>query len=114
VPLGNVTPVVEVYDPATDSWTQAANLPTPRFDPASCALNGRIYSVSGAADRNLSTVEVYDLTTDEWQKGPDFPRPRHAHSTICAGSVIYVFGGSAENRGFADVWEYDPNASLSE
>ena len=38
---------VEVYDPATDSWTPKQHLNTPRGFPAVAAVNGKIYAIGG-------------------------------------------------------------------
>ena len=38
---------VEVYDPATGSWTTKRDLNTPRGAPAVAAVNGKIYAIGG-------------------------------------------------------------------
>ncbi|MBN1641693.1 MAG: hypothetical protein JXA09_10695 [Anaerolineae bacterium] len=102
-PKGSLTPAADVYDPATDTWSQVADLPTPRGDPASCVLDGRIYSISGFIDRDIGAVEVYDPVTNAWESGPEFPRVRHVHTVACAGKIYVLCGGSN-----TDAWEYDP------
>jgi N-acetylneuraminic acid mutarotase len=106
------TPIVDVYDPATDSWSQAADLPMPGADRASCVLAGRIYTISGwqrATNTSPSRmVNLYDPAADEWQQGPDFPRPGHGHAVASVGGRIYVFGGSTGTKSQGVLWEYDP------
>jgi N-acetylneuraminic acid mutarotase len=57
-----LTPV-EVYDPATDSWAIAPDMPTGRFGAYTSVVDGMIY-VIGGLDRwitsALGTVEVYN------------------------------------------------------
>jgi hypothetical protein len=42
------TPLHEVYDPASNTWTNAAPLPTSRDHLAVAALVGRLVAVGGA------------------------------------------------------------------
>jgi N-acetylneuraminic acid mutarotase len=102
-PPNALTPILDVYDPATDTWTRAADMPTPRSQLASGAVNGRIYAISGISGGDKRTAEIYDPAVDEWQTGPSFPRPQHDHTAVSVADRIYVLGGSA-----GDVWEYDP------
>ncbi len=54
---------VEVYDPATDTWTTAPDLPTGRFGPRTSVVDGRIYVIGGIArwiTTAYETVEEYD------------------------------------------------------
>ena len=37
----------QIYDPATDSWSIGAPLPTPRYGLAVCSLNNKIYTFGG-------------------------------------------------------------------
>ena len=56
---------VEVYDPATDTWTRKTDMPTQRMGLSTSVVDGAIYAIGGR-DRNttLTTVEAYDLATD--------------------------------------------------
>ena len=63
---------VEAYDPGTDTWTEKADMPTPRVHLSVCAVKGKIYAFGGAPTfisilevrfgpvATLSTMEVYD------------------------------------------------------
>ncbi len=54
--------IVDVYDPAKDTWTTAASIPTPRSNMACAVVDGRIYAIGGSGGEGtlLSTVEEYD------------------------------------------------------
>ncbi|MFQ5884659.1 MAG: kelch repeat-containing protein [Thermoplasmata archaeon] len=58
------TPAVEEYDPATDTWTRKADMPTARCLHSTSALNGSIYSIGGSLKcwpwTPTPTVEVYN------------------------------------------------------
>ena len=91
--------VVEVYDPATDTWTRKADMPTPRADLTASAVNGKIYAIGGTrhvAVDALPIVEEYDPVTDTWTRKADMSTARlHLTSAVVDGK-IYVFGGSPE------------------
>jgi len=51
---------VEIYDPATQSWSTGPPMPTPRYQLAAVVCGGRIYCLGGSnAESNmLTTVEI--------------------------------------------------------
>ena len=60
---------VEVYDPATDTWTTAPDMLTERFGPRTSVVDGKIYVIGGMetyheGESALGTVEVYDPSED--------------------------------------------------
>jgi N-acetylneuraminic acid mutarotase len=57
----NPTPVVEIYDPVTNTWdTTAAPIPTARSAAAIMVFNGVIYVVGGSANNTVTgAVEAY-------------------------------------------------------
>jgi hypothetical protein len=58
----SVLGLVEAYDPATQSWTRVASLPTPRFALAAAAgSDGKIYAVGGH-DGNSAVPALEVLT----------------------------------------------------
>ena len=92
-----VLPTVEMYDPSTDTWTQKADMPTPRSYLSTSVMDGKIYAIGGTSITNeqyrLETVEIYDPATDTWAKVRDM---NHARSCAAIGVVngeIYAMGG---------------------
>ena len=70
---------VEVYDPATDSWTIKQHLNTPRGFPAVAAVNGKIYAIGGQKQNRgvIDTVEEFDPAANSWTTKPSvMPHPR--------------------------------------
>jgi hypothetical protein len=56
-------PIVDVYDPATDTWTTAADFLTASAKFATGVVDGKIYVIGGSYgtdDTVFSTVEEFD------------------------------------------------------
>jgi hypothetical protein len=97
---GNTThflSAVFVYDPATDSWSDApAHLPTARAAMyAVAALGGRIFIVGGWAGRGpLGRTEIYSVRHDEYQRGPRMLTPRAEMGVVSRGGKVFAVGGA--------------------
>ncbi|HEX2035178.1 MAG TPA: kelch repeat-containing protein [Chloroflexota bacterium] len=93
---------VNVYDPSSDSWSEAAGLPVPRGHIASSTfvVNDRIMVIGGSINDGgccgLGTAEVslYDPTTDVWARLPDLPTPRKSPVAALVGNEIIVTTGN--------------------
>jgi len=91
---GTLTRAVEVYDPATDTWTKKANMPTGRDVCAVDVVDGLIYLIGGwiGGCSSLKRVEAYDSEADTWTMKTNMPTSRWTQGGAVDG-VIYVFGG---------------------
>ena len=92
------TPTVYAYDPATDTWTRKADMPTARTTHAASVVDGKIYVIggwSGDSETPLySTVEVYDPATDSWTTlNGNAPTPSGGVVTCTMNGMIYAMGG---------------------
>ena len=89
-------PTVEMYDPATDTWTQKTDMPTPR-KTKTCVVDGKIYAVGGwstaTEQSKLETVEVYDPATDTWAKAQSMNHARCSAAISVVNGEIYAIGG---------------------
>ncbi|MBU1662113.1 MAG: hypothetical protein KKD28_11655, partial [Chloroflexi bacterium] len=103
---GNILSTVEEYDPATDTWTTRASMPTARYLlGVAAASNGKIYAIGGT----LATVEEYDPATDTWTSRASMPTARgYLGVTAASNGKIYAIGGSVGMSPLATVEEYDP------
>jgi len=101
---------VEEYDPATDTWTRKADMPTGRTYFSTCAVNGKIYAIGGMDSNHLSSVEEYDPATDTWTKMADMPTARSGLATSAMNGKIYAIGGwVGSGTPLSTVEEYDPD-----
>lgn len=87
---------VEVYDPASDSWSTGTDMPTPRAHLMVVALGGKILAIGGAATpmSATATLEMCDPATDSWEAVADLPGKRTGFSAAVRDGAIYVIGGS--------------------
>jgi hypothetical protein len=86
---------VEMFDPATGTWTPKASMPTGRRTPVVGLLGGKAQVIGGEnAGAAFATNEEYDPLTDSWRLLSPMPTPRHGAAGGTIGSTIYVAGGS--------------------
>jgi N-acetylneuraminic acid mutarotase len=104
--------VVEEYDPATDTWTKKADMPTARAFLSTGVVNGKIYAIGGSRFNApaYTAVEEYDPVTDTWTKKADMPARRTWSSTSVVDEKIYTFGGGSRQGGepLSSLFLYDP------
>ncbi|MHC4521355.1 MAG: LamG-like jellyroll fold domain-containing protein [Planctomycetota bacterium] len=105
---GDLLSIVEEYDPATDTWTRKADMPTETVPIDATVVDGKIYVIGG--DGIGRRVIMYDPASDTWTQKADMPTPRFAHATCAVDGKIYAIGGSAlwDYIGERTVEEYDP------
>lgn len=98
----------EVFD--GESWTQAADMPTPREHLAAVSDGGFVYAVGGrslSADENSAALERFDPSSGEWKKLPDMPTPRGSYGAAYIDGRILAVGGEEPTRVLATVEMYD-------
>jgi RHS repeat-associated protein len=92
---------VEAYDPARDSWSPRASMPTERGYAGAAPIGDAAYVVggynAGAGVPGLPTVEVYDLVRDTWTTKARMTRGRVAPAIGAIGGKLYVSGGHCCN-----------------
>jgi N-acetylneuraminic acid mutarotase len=101
---------LDVYDPATDTWTRRKEMPTgvTHLNPAIEGNN--IWLAGGFKGRHPGPVtdEVwkYDIAADSWTAGPRLPEPRAGGGLAIAGRKLHYFGGYKSDRDTdaADHW----------
>ncbi len=101
------------YDPETDTWATAADLPGPGVEnPALVPLDGLLYAFGGSTAPFSGAVDnaaVFDPTTDTWTSLTAMPTPRGGASAQTVNGLIYVAGGlDGSGASTATVEVYDP------
>jgi len=101
-----VTGTNEEYDPATDTWTYKAAMPTPRAVFAVAVYQNKIYCIGGKTSDDYTGVnEVYDPATNTWETKTPLPTARSWLTGNVVNGKIYLVGGYP-NRTLNEV--YDP------
>ena len=102
-------PETEMYNPASDGWTDRAPLPTPRSLLGAAAIGGIIYAVGGIDATNISAVvEAYDPATNVWTTKAPLPTARYGMKLGVVGGLLYAVGGYEGGIPTDRVDAYDP------
>jgi N-acetylneuraminic acid mutarotase len=91
--------LIEVYDPATDSWSTKAPMPIAAAAYASAVLDNKIYIIGGFTGTKDSLNQIYDPETDTWSQGAIPPSiigydVAGATTGVNAPKRIYVLGAN--------------------
>jgi len=127
--------VNEVYDPATNTWTTKAPMPTARGNHAAAVIGGKIYMVGGQIATTLPVLptatspgmngvyadtainEEYDPVANTWTTKAPMPTARRNLSAEVINGKVYALGGQGPNltggvrQIYAHNEEYDPVAN---
>src|SRR5207253_6007752 len=93
-------PGAEVYDAATDAWTTAGSLATPRaFHTATLLPNGKVFVAGGWNNRVspfvLASAELYDPASNSWSAIASMAQGRlGAFASILPDGRVLVAGGA--------------------
>lgn len=106
------TAAVEIYDPASDSWTTGPPLPLAVHHAMAAEQGGRLFVMGGIAiSRGGAAVrDVFILEDGRWRQGPPLRRPRAAGAAASVGGRIVVVGGIAGDRHVGPVEIMDEGA----
>jgi N-acetylneuraminic acid mutarotase len=111
--------LTEVYNPATDTWTTKAQMPTAVYGCTSALIDSKIYVIenSYSGDATLFRLnQIYDAETDTWSFGQPIPirMPEAAAAAttgVYAPKRVYVLGGFSDVSSYPFPFEtqiYDP------
>jgi|GEM_PF-791449 len=84
------------YDPATNTWDDAAiaDLPAPRWAAACALYNGNGVLAGGSSGNTiLNSVISWDQATNTWSTLPNMSGERHRMSGAVLNGSFYVVGG---------------------
>ncbi len=107
---------LQVYDPATNTWSTAAPIPTGVVDGPSGVINGKLYVAGGAADQahgnNIAALQVYDQSADTWTtKAPLLAASNGGSAGVIDGKLYVASGTDPSNTAVLNTLVvYDPIA----
>src|SRR5207302_5392785 len=104
------------YDPATDTWKDAAPMSKARDHMATVVAEGKIHVIGGRFTSPVDRTdmhEVYDPATNSWSTAAPLKTPRSAVAAALYRGMIVVDGGEwpPENRTFTENEGYDPKTN---
>lgn len=108
---------VQIYDPATNQWTEGAPMPFAAGSISSAAIGNQVYVAGGIVGSSTTTQAArYTPATDTWEAIAPMPQGRNHAAAESDGAKIFVFGGRGPGsgdgnvvaNGFDTVQIYDP------
>jgi N-acetylneuraminic acid mutarotase len=87
---------LDVYNPATNSWTPGPPMPTARSGATGQVLNGVLYMVGGSDffGNVFATVEAYSPSTNSWTTKAAMPGARRVLASALLNGKLFAIGGS--------------------
>ncbi|TDE86182.1 NPCBM/NEW2 domain-containing protein [Deinococcus sp. S9] len=99
---------VEMYDPATDTWTPRADLPRPlgHTSASTVVWNGRIVVVGGVTQRSAEVANIveYDPNTNAWTELTPLPAPRQSPVAGIINNRLVVTTGWQPDSARTTTW----------
>ena len=108
---------MQIYDPATNTWTTGAPMPFAAGSSSSALINGQVYVAGGIIGTSTTNQAArYDPATNTWTTLAAMKQGRNHAAAATDGSKLYVFGGRGPGSGdgnsvadgFDTVQVYDP------
>jgi hypothetical protein len=101
----------DVYDPATNSWSQLPNMPQARDHFHAAVVGGKFYVTGGRAldiNATITSTVAFDFSTNTWQTGlAPIPTARGGFAAGVLGTEVVVIGGEGGGNTFATVEAYN-------
>ncbi|MBJ6760081.1 hypothetical protein JGU66_04855 [Myxococcaceae bacterium JPH2] len=109
--VGGYNPSVEVYDPATGTWSQTGAAPASFHRPTATLLSNGKVLVVGGTDVGVTTA-LFDPASGTWTTPAPLSTARYHHTaTLLGNGKVLVTGGASGEYGGAALGSaelYDP------
>ncbi len=90
-----VTPTVETYDPAGDSWARLPDLPQPRHHNMAAVLEGRLFAVGGFSEPGFTATDrMWELVGGSWIDRAPLAQAVGAGAAVVLDGRLFVVGGA--------------------
>lgn len=100
--FGKTVSNTDVYDLATQRWSQAKSIPTQRAGTMTVAVGDEIIVIggeSGTTSQAYKTVEAYNVRANSWRILQPLLTGRHSGVATVLGNKIHVITGSDRRGG---------------
>ena len=84
---------LEVYDPATDTWTDLPDLPRARNHLAGYADGAQVCVAGGREPDTSTAIDCFDPAAGTWTDGPVLPQATSGALAAVLGADLIVAGG---------------------
>jgi hypothetical protein len=110
----------QIYDPATDTWSQGAPIPVPTGQAAADAAAAgattglaapkRIYVIGGSVGFGVGSNQTYayDPEANVWSSAASMPTARYSPAVAVVNDLLYVIGGGQAASVLATNEQYMP------
>jgi hypothetical protein len=106
--LGNFVNDLWRWNPATETWTQLADMPTGKQNIQGAYWNGKIYVPGGYIGSHITENAIYDIATNTWTTGAPLPAAQSGQTAAYNGK-IYNIGGNPGPQSTVTVYDIATN-----
>src|SRR5712691_9179226 len=96
------------WTPATQTWTQLANMPTGKSNIQGAYWNGKIYVPGGYIGSHITENAIYDIATNTWTNGAPLPAAQSGQQ-VAFNNKIYNFGGNPGPQSTVTIYDIATN-----
>jgi Kelch motif/Galactose oxidase, central domain len=96
------------WTPATQTWTQLANMPTAKQNIQGACWNGKIYVPGGFNGAHITENAIYDIATNVWTTGAPLPAAQTG-ANVAFNDKIYNFGGNPGPQSTVTIYDIATN-----
>jgi hypothetical protein len=94
-----------IFDPATNSWTQAASMPSALSDHSGAVIAGRFHTFGGYDTAARNYHYIYDPASDSWSSGAAVPYSGYGPAVAQFRGGALLVGGHT-SAPITSVYEY--------